>query len=107
MAVIWTEWTVEDAMRSVGMEKWKRICSGLYVDPSGRWVVSSEGRNLYSIRWLTGWWGRANSGEPFPDYDPIWYGDARTLKEAKQIVEDMVASDFIPSAATRRAAYEW
>jgi hypothetical protein len=66
--------------------KWQRICPGLYVDPSGKWVVSREGRGWYSVRQLTGWGFMLDGVTLFPDYSDIWHGDYFLLADAKASV---------------------
>jgi hypothetical protein len=67
--------------------KWTRVCPGLYVDPSGKWIVSREGRGWYSVRELTGWGRLLDGVTMFPEYGDIWYGDYFSLADAKASVE--------------------
>ncbi len=76
-----------DLMHNDRTNKWKRICPGLYVDPSGEWVVSREARSWYSIRQLVGWGPLLDGETMFPDYGDIWHGDYFTLADAKTAVE--------------------
>ena len=75
--------------------RWQRVMPGLYVDPSGRWIANREesATPIWSIRILTRW-GLTSSGERFPDYGHIWYGDCSTLSEAKQAVANL--GDWMP-----------
>lgn len=69
-------------------KKWQRICPGLYVDPTQKWVISREGRGWYSVRELTGW-GLTLNNKKFPDYGDIWHGDYWSLADAKTAVMEM------------------
>jgi hypothetical protein len=66
--------------------RWRRVCTGLYVDPTGRWVVSREDGDVWSIRELVGW-GRTLSGTEFPDYSDVWHGDGWSMREVRERVE--------------------
>lgn len=76
-----------DLMHNDNKPKWNRVCPGLYVDPSGEWVVSREGRSWYSIRQLISWGPLLDGETMFPDYGDIWHGDYFTLADAKTAVE--------------------
>ena len=66
--------------------KWKRVCNGLYVSPTGKWVINHEGPGWYSVRELIGWGPLLDGVTMFPDSGDIWYGDYKTLAEAKASV---------------------
>ena len=61
---------------------WRRICRGLYVDPSGKWIASNDAPNAWSLRVLVGW-GKTFDGYPFPEYGHLVYGDGSTFAEVK------------------------
>lgn len=78
------------------MISFKRYAPGLYVDSTETWVISREQRNWYSIRKFLRL-GPTLSGEMFPDYGSIWYGDYSTLAEAKTAVTEMITDGFMPA----------
>lgn len=80
---------------------WVRACPGLYVDPTGRWVVSREERGLYSIRACLGWGPLLDGVTLMPDYGGQWHGEYRTLAEAKWSVDLRNSVGEVPTLDTR------
>ena len=70
--------------------RWSRVTTGLYVDPTGKWVATKDGSNYWTVRELTGWgplpeWSD-KAGTLFPDYGDTIHGDYMTLAECKASV---------------------
>jgi hypothetical protein len=84
----------------VSRATWQRVCPGLYVDPTRRWVVERQERGLYSVRVFLGWGSTLNGLRLFPDYGGTWYGSHHTLAEAKAAVETMTAAGWFPEHDT-------